>query len=194
MSLIPDFELGLWNAWIFVLSFLLMFVVWDICNRLKGQKGSSRPDKPPFNENEKKIYGISQLIFWAAVVYSVFLPLKLGTAWFYVGLLVYLCGMICTIVAGTDLDNTPMDRPATKRLYRISRNPIYLSTFLIFIGIGIACASWLVLLLIAVFILLYDILIAPEERWCLQKYGDAYQEYMNRTPKWIGIPKSKKRN
>ena len=192
MSLVPDFELGLWNAWIFVLSFLLMFIVWEILNRIREQKGASRPDKPPFNEKEKKLYGISQLIFWASVIYSFFLPLKLGTAWFYVGLLVYLFGMIFTIVAGTNLDNTPMNRPATEGLYRISRNPIYLGTFLIFIGIGIAGASWLFLLLIAVFIVLYDILIAPEERWCLEKYGDAYREYMDKTPRWIGIPKSSK--
>ena len=194
MSLIPEFELGLWNAWIFVLSFLLMFIVWEVLNRLRGQKGSSRPDKPQFNENERKLYGTSQLIFWASVIYSFFLPLKLGTAWFYVGLLVYLFGMIFTIVAGMSLDNTPMNKPATKGLYRISRNPIYLGTFLIFIGIGIACASWLFLLLVAVFIVLYDILIAPEERWCLEKYGHAYREYMNKTPKWIGIPKSENKD
>ena len=192
MSLIPEFELGFWNAWILVLSFLLLFIVWEILNSLRGLKGSGRPNKPPFNEKEKRLYGISQLIFWAAVIYSVFLPLKLGTVWFYAGLLVYLVGMIFTTVAGMSLDNTPMNRPATKGLYRVSRNPIYIGTFLIFIGIGIACASWLFLLLMAVFIVLYDILIAPEERWCLEKYGDAYREYMNRTPKWIGMPKSKK--
>jgi len=88
--------------------------------------------------------------------------------------------------------NTPPDRPATEGLYRISRNPIYLSTSLMFIGVGIACASWLLLLLIAISIILQNSLIDAEERWCLEKYGDAYREYMNRTPKWIGIPKSEK--
>jgi len=194
MSLTPEFELGLWNAWIFVLSFGLMFVIGHILDRLRGQKGSSRFKTPPLNEKEKKLDVISSFIFLASVIYSFFLPLKLGTAWFYIGLLVYLFGMIFTIVAGTNLVNTPPDRPATKRLYRISRNPIYLGTFLIFIGIGIACASWLFLLLVAVFIVLSDILIAPEERWCLEKYDDAYREYMNRTPKWIGIPKLEKKD
>lgn len=85
-----------------------------------------------------------------------------------------------------------MNRPATKGIYRISRNPSYLGGFLIFIGIGIASASWLFLLLIAIFIILQHILIGAEERWCLEKYGDAYREYMNRTPKWIGTPKSEK--
>jgi protein-S-isoprenylcysteine O-methyltransferase Ste14 len=194
MSLIPEFELGLWNAWIFVLSFLLLFTVWSAIDRLRGRESSGRPDKPPFNEKEEKLYGLSQLIFWASVIYSVFLRMKLGTVWFYAGLLVYLFGMIFTIVAGMNLDNTSMNRPATEGLYRISRNPIYLGTFLIFIGIGIACASWLFLLSIGVFVILYDILIAPEERWCLEKYGDAYREYMTRTPRWIGIPRSEKKD
>ena len=191
MSLVPEFMLGLWNAWIFVLAFLLLFIIWGILDRLRGQKGSSRPDKPPFNEREEKLYGISQLALWASNAYSIFLPLNLGTAWFHGGLVIYLFGMIFTIISGITLDKTPVDKPATEGLYRISRNPIYLGCFLIYIGTGIACASWFFLLLTTIWIVLYDILIAPEEQWCLEKYGDTYREYMNRTPKWIGIPKSR---
>jgi len=194
MSLIPEFELGLWNAWIFVLSYLLMYLVLGGLVRFMGLKGPSRPTTPPLKEKEKKLDRISGLIFVASIIYSFFLPLKLGTAWFYLGLIVYLFGMIFTIVAGINLVNTPLDGPATKGLYRISRNPIYLGTFLIFTGVGIACASWLFLLLAMAWIILCDMLIAAEERWCLEKYGDAYREYMNRTPKWIGIPKSEKRD
>ena len=194
MSLVPEFELGLWNAWILMLSYLSLFIVFGILDRLRGQKGSSRPMTPPLNEKEKKLDYLAAIAFLASAFYSFFLPLKLGTAWFYIGLFVYLFGMIFTIVAGTNLTNTPLDRPATKGLYRISRNPIYLGTYLIFIGIGIACASWLVLLLIVVGIVMQDILIGAEERWCLEKYGDAYREYMNRTPRLIGIPKSEKRD
>jgi len=29
-----------------------------------------------------------------------------------------------------------------------------------------------------------------EERYCLEKYGDAYRKYMKRTPRWLGLPKS----
>ena len=41
MSLVPEFELGLFNAWIFVLSFLLLFFVFSVLDRLRGHKGSS---------------------------------------------------------------------------------------------------------------------------------------------------------
>ena len=192
MSLIPAFELGVWNAWIFVLSFFSLFIVLKIFDHLKGRKSYSRPDKPPFNEKEQKLFGISQLAIWASNIYSVFLPLQLNTAWFYTGFSIFLFGIILTLLAGISLDSTPMDRPATKGPYRISRNPLYLGCFLIYIGTGIACASWLFLLLTTIWIVLYDVLIAPEERWCLEKYGDVYREYMSRTPKWIGLPKPRK--
>ena len=28
-----------------------------------------------------------------------------------------------------------------------------------------------------------------EERYCLEQYGDEYRVYLDRTPRWIGIPK-----
>ena len=65
-------------------------------------------------------------------------------------------------------------------LYRYSRNPQYLTEFLMFIGVSIASASWLFLL----FSIVYEVSLlsfaSSEERFCLEKYGDAYREYMNR--------------
>ena len=31
--------------------------------------------------------------------------------------------------------------------------------------------------------------VAGEEQYCIEKYGNDYREYLNRTPRWIGIPK-----
>jgi protein-S-isoprenylcysteine O-methyltransferase Ste14 len=50
--------------------------------------------------------------------------------------------------------------------------------------------SWLFLLLAIVYTSLGFIYAGSEERMCLEKYGDAYREYMERTPRWIGLPKS----
>jgi len=33
--------------------------------------------------------------------------------------------------------------------------------------------------------------IPVEESECIKKYGTDYTEYMKKTPKWIGIPKSR---
>jgi protein-S-isoprenylcysteine O-methyltransferase Ste14 len=65
--------------------------------------------------------------------------------------------------------------------------------FLVYIGTGIASASWVyipvALLLLATYRSAYMI---PEERMCCDRFGDMYREYMNRTPRWIGIPKAVK--
>ena len=44
-------------------------------------------------------------------------------------------------------------------------------------------------------IAIHDPLITPipEERECLEVYGNAYREYMNRTSRWVGIPKSREK-
>jgi hypothetical protein len=61
MSLIPEFELGLWNAWILILSFLLSFIVLGVPSGLRGQKGSSRPMTPHACISQNLIISVRQL-------------------------------------------------------------------------------------------------------------------------------------
>jgi protein-S-isoprenylcysteine O-methyltransferase Ste14 len=192
MSLIPKFELGLWNAWIFVLLGLLIgFVSWIFIGKKAMKKFRSVPNVPKTSAEKisDKIYLPLSL---ASMVYSVFLPIKLGTLWFYVGLAIWLLSEIVSLISFVSFGTTPLDELVTKGIYRISRNPVCLSGFLFNAGIGIACASWLFLLYAVLDITLMRISIGAEERFLLEKYGTTYQEYMNRTPRWIGIPKSNK--
>jgi len=84
----------------------------------------------------------------------------------------------------------PLGEPITKGVYAISRHPAYFGLFLGFVGIGIACASWVFLLCALVWIVSWHFGVVEEERILLEKYGGAYKEYMNRTPRWIGFPKN----
>ena len=124
------------------------------------------------------------------MVYGVFLPLKLGTAWFYGGFCVYVLGTALLCVATLDFATTPVDQPVGKGVYRFSRHPLNFGSFLVFIGTGTACASWLLLPCGMAFSILVHSWLPSEEQWCLEQYGNAYREYMNRTPKWIGLPRS----
>ena len=197
MSLIPEFELGLYNAWIFILFFFLFCTgLPPLITRVffTNKKPKDSDEQSAFDEQQKKLYKSFIIVLAASVIYSIFLPLKLGTAWSYVGFSIYSLGMIFNIIAEINFRTTSIDKPVTKGVYRISRNPQLFGAFLAFIGISVTCASWLFLLFTMIIIALYNILVVSEERWCLEKYGTAYREYMNRTPKWIGIPKSKKRD
>ena len=144
---------------------------------------------PPYSKSEKKLVPIQMLLMLIPCIYSIFLPLKLGVAWFYAGLFIYLLGLAFIIMAVITFSATPLDKPNTTGIYRVSRNPMYFGWFLVYFGIGTASTSWLFMLLSVALIILMTILAVPEERFCCEKYGDAYREYMNKTPRWIGIPK-----
>jgi protein-S-isoprenylcysteine O-methyltransferase Ste14 len=131
------------------------------------------------------------VIAFLLLLYSIFLPLRMGTVWFYIGLTIALLGlaiytMVIVSFATTALDSEVM----TKGPFRYSRHPMYLSSSLAYIGVGIACISWIFLLFSVAYMVLSMISTVPEERFLLAKYGDSYHEYMNKTPRWIGIPKS----
>jgi len=189
MSLIPAFEIGVWNAWILTLylpihPIIMMLIVKDVMKKMES---------PVYNKTENTIFIFTNIIlFFGLFIYSIFLPLKLGTIWFYAGLAICILGVITWTMAMVNIANIPIGEAWTKGLYRYSRHPMVLSSFLIFIGAGIASASWIFLLFSILFIILSTILVNKEEYFCLEKFGDGYRKYVNRTPKWIGIPKSDK--
>jgi protein-S-isoprenylcysteine O-methyltransferase Ste14 len=59
-------------------------------------------------------------------------------------------------------------------------------------SVALMSVSWLFFLIGIIFAIPLLIAVPVEERYCLQKYGKEYQEYMERTPRWMGVPKSKK--
>ena len=183
MSLIPPFELGLWNAWIFIPPIIIIYI---LAIRILGSRAG---EYSSLTKKEKKLFRIYMVIVIASYAYTVFLPLKLGTAWFYTGLLIYSLAIIIGLIAIVNFASTPEDEVVTKGVYRISRNPMYVGEVLIYASIGIACASWIFLLTTIVATIYCHYSILNEERFCLSKYGNVYREYMNKTPRWIGIPK-----
>ena len=187
MLLIPAFEIGIWNAWIFMPYLFLMII---LVGKLKKGEDPGKNELNTFSKNEKRIFNSAMLVFLSAVIYSIFLPLKLGTIWLYVGLPITLIGLVILTIVMANFATTSWDKPVTKGLYHYSRHPMYITTALFLLGVGIVSASWLFLLLSIIFTILNALRAIPEERFCLEKYGDSYREYMNRTPRWIGVPKS----
>jgi len=188
MSLIPAFEVGIWNAWIL----MIFLVLQTLAARLIAKDLYQKMDHPPdmtTNETDKKISTMATLLWFLATLYSVFLPLKLGTAWLYFGLAIFLPGLIVIVVASLNFAAAPLDKPVTQGIYRYSRHPMYLAIFLIYFSAGIASASWVFLLFSIAWLVLLPFAVVTEERYCLEKYGDAYRGYMNRTPRWVGVPR-----
>ena len=196
MSLIPEFELGLWNAWIFMCPFLLVTLLIMLLMMKKGGPGGSvrAVQRACKSKITLLVASLSKLIYFPAVIYSVFLPLKFGSIWFYTGLPITLIGLVGSIIILVDWANAPAGEPVTRGIYRYSRHPMYVTGVFVFLGVSIMSVSWVFLLLTIIFGVgvTRPYFVKVEEAECLGYYGDAYREYMNRTPRWIGIPKSKR--
>ena len=187
MSLIPAFEIGVWNAWIFMLYLILSFPFFI---RIAIKQGASSAEEIELSVAGQIFAYSSKLLLVPALIYSIFLPLKLGTMWFYIGLPITLMGLITYTIVLVNWATTPLNGPVSRGLYRYSRHPMYVTIFVFLLGLGIATASWIFLLFFIVFVIGCVVFAGAEEQGCLQKYGDSYREYMNRTPTFIGIPKS----
>jgi len=192
MSLIPAFDIGLWNAWILILLMFLTYVPGQLINKEAMNKVNEGWAAEQWSRTERLLANLTHVVIIPlTIIYSVFLPLKLGTVWLYVGIPIYFIGLIMNLMVGINIATTPFDKePITKGVYRYSRHPAYFGGFLIYLGIGIACASWVFLLLAVAWIVMWQIAVPAEERSLLKKYGDSYRQYMSKTPRWLGIPKS----
>jgi protein-S-isoprenylcysteine O-methyltransferase Ste14 len=150
------------------------------------------PESPSLKR--RKIETVSNVLviaMFGSFIYSVFVPIKLGTIWFYIGLLVYLIAICLIIISMINFAATPIDKPVTTGTYRYSRNPMFIGFFLCFFGIAIACISWVYLVLTLFFILTTVYLSRFEEAITLGHYGKPYKEYIEKTPKWIGLHRIK---
>ena len=191
MSWLPAFKIGLWNAWLLMLYFPLHPLIMIVVDKAVGTGDMMKKmGDVPYDKREKRAFVVMMVLIWLLLVYSIFLPLKLGTIWFYVGLAIYLAGLVMFFAAIGDIARTPLGQPFTRGMYRYSRHPMMFAESMTFVGVGIASASWLFLLLSAVIIVLQVFEAVAEERGCLETYGDEYQAYLSRTPRWIGFPPS----
>ena len=188
MSLVPAFEIGLWNAWMLTL-YEVLIIPFFFC--IAKKRGAQSPTNAlaSLSRTKRLAFVASKVIYIPAMAYSIFLPLKLGTVWFYVGLPLAVAGLVMVTITLVNWAAAPPDEPVTGGLYRYSRHPMYIASLFFFLGVSLATASWVFLVFTVVINVasLYSSRI--EEQGCLEEYGDAYRDYMKRTPRWLGIPK-----
>jgi protein-S-isoprenylcysteine O-methyltransferase Ste14 len=190
MSWFPALEKGLWNAWILVIHPLVFPLIMTAMQRVGIGEMWNKMGEVPYENNEQKLFVVSMLTMLLLIAYAVFLPLKLGTAGFYAGFAMYLVGLMLYLTALVNIATTPVGQPWTRGIYRYSRHPMTISSLLAWAGASIASGSWILLLLAVVATVLQRAEADAEERGCLVTYGDEYRKYLNRTPRWIGLPKS----
>lgn len=86
--------------------------------------------------------------------------------------------------------NIRPDRPTntivTTGPYRFTRNPAYIGMTLIFAGIAVvADTPWALVMLVPTLVVVDRGVIAREERYLEQKFGEAYLDYKSRVRRWL---------
>jgi len=78
MSLVPSFEIGLWNAWIITVFNILTGMVPAFF--ISKERASKMEGWPPYSKTEKMLALSTHVVIMpVTAIYSIFLPLKLGT-------------------------------------------------------------------------------------------------------------------
>lgn len=183
MELMPTLQLGWLNGWLMLGSFYLVFGVLmlafprDVVARLYDISGWSR---------EQRILSLIGKPFTLACLALIILtPLKIGHGVFVVGVILFALGFVGMIVALFNYKYTPAGQPVTGGLYRVSRNPQWLALVAMFLGTCIAIGSWTAVGLLSISVVFYHFRIRGEERACLSRYGEPYQELLDRVPRYF---------
>ncbi len=124
------------------------------------------------------------------------LPLAETTLGFvFAGIVLMILGAVLVILArhefrryGQPTDpGRPTQKVITTGVFSVSRNPLYLGGIGILVGLGLAFnLPWVILLLLPAIAACHYILIAPEEQYLTQKFGEEYRSYTEKVYRWIG--------
>lgn len=86
----------------------------------------------------------------------------------------------------TIIPNRPVSAFVTEGPYRFSRNPMYLALALFHLGIAMASGViWNVFTFVPAMIAIRIWVIAPEERYMLERFGALYRNYFEQVPRWF---------
>ena len=122
MSLVPAFEVGVWNAWIFTLAGLFFHAVPPILTaqfntNLRKKFSEESPTNVYLNKTEKRIDTVTAVIPVLLFIYPVFIPLKLGALWFHLNPFIFSSGVIVYMITPAPGVTTPLGKLAIQGLY-----------------------------------------------------------------------------
>lgn len=183
MRIFPEFGPGEYSGGYYTLAYLAVTVALVLTFR----KGALRrlTASPQFGFWMRLRLHLEANLYFASLAYPAWLKIPVGSAWFYAGTAIFLLGMIGYIFTLWVYGRSPMDRPVTRGIYRISRHPMYVSHFTAWMGVAIALQSVVLALANTLLFALMHFSNQLEERECLKAYGEPYRQYMEQVPRYF---------
>lgn len=191
MDIVPAVGIGWWNAWIIMLAGTAAAFVPLLISASTVEARIGGPTEVGAVTGRTRVAAlVTHVVLWpAAAVYSIVLPLERGSWWLLSGLVVSGVAVGLQLAASVAFATAPVDVPITSGVYAVSRHPMYVAGTLLFAGIGLAATSWVFLAAAVVWFAAWWYAVPEEELAMLDRYGDAYRRYREQTPRWLGVPR-----
>ena len=183
LEFLPEIKFGFLNGWIYSVIFIVLFGIFiktcskDVIERLYDLKG--------WTKKQKIFVKIAKLISLIKLILEVLTPLTDDGIAFILGNILFVFGLIGFLIALFNFKNSLPNKPITKGLYSISRNPQILMLGIMSFGMSFVIGSWICVLLSAVGLILTHYRILAEEQRLEQQYGESYLQYKNKIPRCL---------
>ncbi|MFX0053177.1 MAG: methyltransferase family protein [Candidatus Hermodarchaeota archaeon] len=181
------------------LGFLSVFIITLLVTRLR--LGEIPPHKHDLNSLVLFILCTIWVVFcvWYIITPEIIVFLGLFTflqeIWFQIIGLFCLSGLVILLAAFFEMDNSfrmgipPDDEPSaaviTTGIFRYTRNPGFLGIDLAVFGTFLLVPTVFFGLLIILACIFFHFQIKKEEKYLLQKHGEAYKRYFQKTGRYI---------
>jgi protein-S-isoprenylcysteine O-methyltransferase Ste14 len=184
-------------SWTYGIIFLAV-MFWAFWPEFRIVSRASEPMTSPQDAGSKRLIALSQGLAVlaafpiAALLRSAALPHPVRLFW--AGLAALAGGSLvrrpCGRMLGKSFTGAVIVRPdqivVDRGAYHYVRHPSYTAGAILFLGIGLALANWIGLLLLMVALAIgYAYRVGVEERALQATIGDPYRQYMSRTKRFV---------
>jgi protein-S-isoprenylcysteine O-methyltransferase Ste14 len=183
---IPDFlYIGWENGWWFTVVFALVNLFFMISYPRSFSKRLLR--FPPFESLFDKVISFTSMILFmrGMMILTIFVTFDFQSLWFYIGMTIYLAGLLFYIIALKNFADTDEDKPVLTGAYRLSRHPMQVFSIFMWIGVALATGSRIILAVCLIQPFLAYRFLKSQEQYCLAQFGTPYREYLQKTPRYI---------
>lgn len=139
----------------------------------------------PLSQREVPAYVMYQISTVAFIVFTSFQKINIQSDLYLLGMMIYSGGLLLLIISTLSYSNPEAAGVNTSGIYQVSRNPMYLSNFILYLGIVLLVQSWALLLILGIYIMSSHWVILAEEKWCIEQYGTRYTDYMEIVRRYI---------
>ncbi|WP_305139910.1 methyltransferase family protein [Thomasclavelia cocleata] len=140
----------------------------------------------PVQGQEKGAYYIYQVSNIVLFLYLFVTTIKIDfSIYFYLGFACYCLGIALLAISIACFVSPNAEGLNINGIYQLSRNPMYVAYFICFMGMSLLTQSLLLFGIVIIFQISAHWIILSEERWCVEKFGNSYKEYMKKVRRYI---------